>query len=70
MIYDISSPISMNMPIWPGDPPVSLRHLSKIEEGDDAKVTEIQMSVHTGTHIDAASHFIAGAQTIDQISLR
>jgi arylformamidase len=69
MIYDISTPISSNTPVWPGDPPVSLRHLSEIEEGDNATVTEVQMSVHTGTHIDAASHFISGAQTVDQIPL-
>ena len=69
MIYDISSPISNNMPVWPGDPPVSFRHLSKIEDGDNATVTEFRMSVHTGTHIDAASHFISGAQTVDQIAL-
>ena len=69
MIYDISTPISSNMPVWPGDPPVCFRYLSKIEDGDNATVTEVQMSVHTGTHIDAASHFISGAQTIDQIPL-
>lgn len=57
------------MPVWPGDPPVSLQAVSRIEDGDDAAVTEIQMSVHTGTHIDAASHYIVGAQTIDQIPL-
>ncbi|MEA3327658.1 MAG: cyclase family protein [Chloroflexota bacterium] len=68
-IYDISLPIKPTMPVWPGDPPVSIRSLSKIEEGDDAAVTEIQMSVHTGTHIDAASHFIEDGQTIDQIPL-
>ena len=55
------------MPVWPGDPHVALRTISKIEEGDDATVTEIQMSVHTGTHIDAASHFIESGQTIEEI---
>ncbi len=66
-IYDISSPIEPTMPVWPGDPPVSIHEISKIEAGDDATVSEIRMSVHTGTHIDAASHFIEGGQTIDQI---
>jgi len=68
-ILDISVPISKTMPVWPGDPHVCLRPLSNIEDGDAASVTEIQMSVHTGTHIDAASHYIAGAQTIDQLPL-
>lgn len=34
-----------------------------------ANVTEIQMVVHHGTHVDAPSHFIADGPTADQIPL-
>lgn len=69
-IYDISLPIQYNMPVWPGDPPVKLEALSSIEKGDHSNVTQIKMSVHTGTHIDAPHHFIRSGDTVDQIPLR
>lgn len=69
-IYDISLPIQPNMPVWPGDPPVEMQALSLIEKGDHSNVTQIKMSVHTGTHIDAPHHFIHSGDTVDQIPLR
>ena len=67
-IYDISVPIQPGMPIWPGDPPVILEKISKITEGENANITQIQMCVHTGTHIDAPNHFFADGKTLDQLS--
>jgi len=52
-IYDITLPISPDMAVWPGDPSVKIEQLSSIENGDEANVSQIRMSVHTGTHIDA-----------------
>lgn len=69
-IYDISLPIKSHMLVWPGDPPVTMGSLSAIAKGDHSNVTQIQMSVHTGTHIDAPRHFIDSGGTIDQIPLR
>jgi arylformamidase len=68
-IFDISVPISEEIPVWPGDPRVTLRQLSSIKAGDHANVSQIRMSVHTGTHIDAPKHFIDSGNTIDQIPL-
>ncbi len=68
-IYDISVPISNVMPIWPGDPKVTIRQVSSIANGDEANVSQIRMSVHTGTHIDAPRHFFNDGKTIDQIPL-
>ncbi len=70
IIYDISVPVSSGLPVWPGDPRVSLERVSKIEEGADANVTFIRMSAHTGTHIDAPYHFLGGDNdTVDQLPL-
>jgi arylformamidase len=68
-IYDISIPITTDMPVWPEDPRVTLRQVSSIEKGDDVNISQIRMSVHTGTHIDAPRHFIPNGKTIDQIPL-
>lgn len=63
-LYDISLPISSDLPVWPGDPPVSFTPARSISDGDQCNVTKIQMGVHTGTHIDAPYHFFEdGART-------
>jgi kynurenine formamidase len=38
-------------------------------EGDGSAVSYLSLSSHTGTHIDAPAHFIAGAATVDAIDL-
>lgn len=68
-IYDISLTITNGMVVWPGDPQVRLERVSKIEEGAHANVSSLQMSVHTGTHLDAPYHFVHGAKTIDALPL-
>ena len=68
-IYDISVPISLTSVVWPDDPKVAIRKLSKIANGDEVNVSQISMSLHTGTHIDAPNHFIDNGKTIDQVPL-
>ena len=68
-MYDISVPIRPSIMVWPGDPAVVLNPLSAISTGEHANVTEIKMSAHTGTHIDAPKHFIDNGKAVDQIPL-
>ncbi|MBW6465041.1 MAG: cyclase family protein [Brevefilum sp.] len=68
-IFDISVPITPEMPVWPGDPAVDLQQVSAIASGELANITHISMSVHTGTHIDAPKHFIDSGKTVGQIPL-
>ena len=65
--YDITLTISPELVVWPDDPPVEIHRTSKIEEGAESNVTRINMSVHTGTHIDAPYHFLKDGQKIDEI---
>lgn len=69
IIYDISVTIQSGFPVWPGDPHVSLERISKIEEGANANVSFLSLSVHSGTHMDAPYHFIQGGNTIEQLPL-
>ncbi len=70
-IYDISLPILPGMPVWPGDPQVIMDRVGNMDEGADANVTHLSMSVHTGTHVDAPYHFMGGeAATVDLLSLK
>jgi arylformamidase len=68
-IYDITLTVSPDMPVWPGDPAVSLQRAKKIEEGANANVSHLSLSVHTGTHVDAPFHFLPGGKGVDQLAL-
>lgn len=67
--YDITLPLSEDLPTWPGDPALSMTRFSSIAEGDEANITQLAISVHTGTHIDAPFHFESDGIGMDQIPL-
>ncbi len=69
-IFDISIPISPAMPVYPGDPPVTIERVLQIAQGAAANVSRVSLGSHTGTHIDPPAHFIPGGKTIDQLDLR
>ncbi len=68
-LYDITIPISNGMPVWPGDPAVSMAMTKSILSGDKCNVTRIRMGSHTGTHVDSPYHFFKDKATIDMIPL-
>ncbi|HTE87099.1 MAG TPA: cyclase family protein [Dehalococcoidia bacterium] len=68
-IFDISVPISKALPTYEGDPPIDLELWHSMARGDLADVRTLDMGVHSGTHLDAPSHFIPGGRTIDQVDL-
>ena len=67
--YDVSVLISNDLPVWPGDPGVSVKLTSSFSKGDNVNVTHLKMGAHTGTHIDAPFHFEPDGKTIDQLSI-
>jgi arylformamidase len=66
---DISVSIQPDLPVWTGDPPVSIVHMASIAAGDAANITRLDMGAHTGTHVDAPLHFIDGARGVDRLDL-
>lgn len=64
-IYDISREISQNIVVYPGD---NVPAIVQVDNGQ-YRVTELTMSSHTGTHIDAPFHYIQEGDSIDQIDL-
>jgi arylformamidase len=67
--YDISLPVTPALITYPGDPELRIEPYSRIADGDDANVTELAFGSHTGTHVDAARHFIEGGQPVDELPL-
>jgi len=68
-IYDITVPISENVPIYEGDPKVRIDVTSSIAKGDAANVTQLCFGAHTGTHVDAPNHFIDGTRKVHELDL-
>ncbi|MEB3206955.1 MAG: cyclase family protein, partial [Vampirovibrionales bacterium] len=66
---DISVPIGSNLPVWPGDPPVSMNRVLDLSQGDAATVSRLSCGVHTGTHVDAPAHFLEAGRLLHQIPL-
>lgn len=68
-IIDISVPIRTGMIIYPGDPEVRLERVKAIADGESANISKLDFGVHTGTHVDAPSHFIDGAAGAEALPL-
>ena len=67
-VFDVSIPMSPEMPLYPGDPPFTLEFVRTIAEGAAANNSFWTLGAHTGTHIDAPLHFIDGAPGVDSIA--
>jgi arylformamidase len=67
--YGITLTVTPEMVVWPGDPPVNMQRISSIASGDSSNVTQISMSCHTGTHVDAPDHFLNNGKTVENLSL-
>jgi len=68
-IYDISLPLSPDLPIWPGDPAFELKLLESMEAGAHANVSALSSGVHIGTHVDAPHHFLNDGRTVENLAL-
>ncbi len=69
-IYDATLELNPSLPHWPGDPPFERKMIQTIANGDNCNVSQLIMTAHCGTHIDAPNHFIDGAATVDHIPLK
>ena len=68
MIVDLSQTITSNIKLFPGSPHVYFLQWTKYStDGYDSEA--IFLSTHTGTHMDAPSHFIQEAQPIDNLDV-
>jgi arylformamidase len=68
-IIDLSPTISPETPVWPGDPAVRLIRPASLARGDAFTLTELAMSAHTGSHVDAPAHYVRGGAGVDAMPL-
>jgi arylformamidase len=64
-IIDITRPLSEDILIYPGDKRPMFRQVDR----GQYLISNLQMSTHTGTHIDAPFHYLKTGDTIDSIPL-
>ncbi len=67
-IHDISVSLSVDMPVYPGDPPLQITREHSIPEAE-FNVSTLVTGTHIGTHIDPPFHFVEGGYTVDKIPL-
>jgi arylformamidase len=66
-IYDVSVPLSAATPTYPGDPGIEIKQWLTLANGDAANVSLINFGLHSGTHVDAPAHFIAGGGKVESL---
>jgi arylformamidase len=69
VVLDISATLDGETPAYPGDVPFR-RRIRVTHEEAGYTVSSLEMSAHTGTHVDAPLHFLAGGDAISDIPAR
>lgn len=65
-IIDLSHFLEADMPLYPGTELPVFEERASIEM-DGYREKKIALCSHTGTHMDAPAHIVAGAKTLDQL---
>jgi kynurenine formamidase len=65
-VIDLTHPFSAALPVYPGYKPVQIRQRFAIAQ-DGFAANEVSFDEHTGTHVDAPMHFVAGAMSADRL---
>ncbi|MGI4874120.1 MAG: cyclase family protein [Janthinobacterium lividum] len=66
---DATTPIRTDMVHWPDNLGVTVARTLSQDRGDAANVTELHLSGHTGTHVDAPLHFSSDGGDITTLDL-
>ncbi|MDY7018062.1 MAG: cyclase family protein [Nitrospirota bacterium] len=66
---DISVALHDGMVHWPSDPAVKITLMQAITDGYCANLTKLDMSAHTGTHMDAPRHYMERGISMEQMPL-
>ena len=68
-IYDVTVPLSPEVPSYPGDPPFEIHRTHRLAGGAAYESSRLSLGCHVGTHVDAPSHFLPGGATVDRLPL-
>ena len=68
-IWDISPPVQIGSPVFPGDTPYRQEWAARIRPGCPVNVSTISLSPHVGAHADAPLHYDADGAAIGGLDL-
>lgn len=68
-IIDISIKLDENTPVYAGDPRFQ-REVWRSVDRDTYMLSKLRMGTHTGTHVDAPSHYYDEAKSVYELPLR
>jgi arylformamidase len=68
-LWDLSPPIHTATAVWPGDTPLGIERVWRMEAGSPVNVARLTMSAHTGAHADAPLHYDAQGAAIGDVPL-
>jgi kynurenine formamidase len=69
-IIDLSHALDAQVPACPGHPIFACTSVETIAlDGSGSAVSALHLGSHTGTHIDAPSHFLHDAKSVDELDL-
>jgi arylformamidase len=68
-MFDLTFPLDRGTPTFPGDPPIRVQPVRTLERGDPYRLSTVSLGSHSGTHLDAPSHFVPGGPTLDAVDL-
>jgi len=66
---DLTHPVHSDMPVWPDSEPPRISQQCEIDGNCPVRVSWLSLGAHTGTHIDAPAHFLAGGGMVEDIPL-
>lgn len=64
--YDVTRELSEDIPVYPGD----IEPRFSQEDCGQYLLTGLQLSSHSGTHIDAPSHYLKNDESIDRVPIK
>lgn len=68
-LYDISVTLGEESIDYPGDVPYFRKPLLEMTKGGFCNLSSLELSAHSGTHIDVPVHFVPGGKTVDQFKI-
>lgn len=67
-VVDLSIPLGPGTPVYPGDPAPATRQATRLET-HGYNVLALELGSHTGTHVDAPYHLLAGGDRLEDLDL-
>ncbi|GAB7521148.1 arylformamidase [Paraburkholderia sp. 2C] len=68
-LWDITPAVDAGTPVWPGDTPVGIDRVWRMEAGSPVNVARLTLSPHTGAHTDAPLHYDPKGAAIGEVPL-